>query len=536
MRNCICLVVAFAAAISASAEEKVLITQFDLSDNATECGEVRVGAKYDGSVMCVDDKGIYGGHLQNLGMHANSHLTVDLGEGALRLEVDCAVDDRGLDGNAQFQVLLDGKVAADSGIVRRKQGKKHFTVDLRGAKKLTFKVLDGGDGINGDHGDWFNLCFYYEDGKFPPGDVRTVSPRQLGILTPKPGPAPRINGPVVYGVRPGHPVIYRLPVTGERPMELAAKNLPEGLTVVVRPLSDDAIGELAEGERPLLALDISLVDNEGNEYEPKDDPNVGAVSVQIKHPSLGNLGEDESLALYHIVDDIAQTVGSASQTADDTLDFATGSFSPFIIVAAGKPGATATGSDGETHNRKITITNMTGDIYVKGTGTKLQFLIEGGAIPERISVVDPEYVASGTSSKVYEAGLMDYEDDYADLDSGGFDYAITANPDGSGAIDPTTTPSADPVYVTFSLASLANAPTGRWAFLFWFKDTPKDGDPSRVYMVKYVTIVPTPEIKAILRDDGYGLTQDGFGGYYFNKCSLLQYATLPILLQGRKFI
>ena len=229
MRNCICLVVAFAAAISASAEEKVLITQFDLSDNASEFGEVKVGAKYDGSVMCVDDKGIYGGHLQNLGMHANSHLTVDLGEGALRLEVDCAVDDRGLDGNAQFQVLLDGKVAADSGIVRRKQGKKHFTVDLRGAKKLTFKVLDGGDGINGDHGDWFNLFFYYEDGKFPPGDVRTVSPRQLGILTPKPGPAPRINGPVVYGVRPGHPVIYRLPVTGERPMELAAKNLPEGL-------------------------------------------------------------------------------------------------------------------------------------------------------------------------------------------------------------------------------------------------------------------------------------------------------------------
>ena len=229
MRNTICLVVAFAAALSVSAEERVLITQFDLSDNAAECGEVRVGAKHDGSVMCVDDKGIYGGHLQNLGMHANSSLTVDLGEGALRLEVDCAVDDRGLDGNVQFQVLLDGKVAADSGIVRRKQGKKHFAVDLRGAKKLTFKVLDGGDGINGDHGDWFNLFFFYEDGKFPPGDVRSVSPRQLGILTPKPGPEPRINGAAVFGVRPCNPVVYRLPVTGERPMELAAKNLPEGL-------------------------------------------------------------------------------------------------------------------------------------------------------------------------------------------------------------------------------------------------------------------------------------------------------------------
>ena len=218
-----------ASVISAVAGEKVTITQFDLSDKASEYGEVRVGAKFDGSVMCVDDKGIYGGHLMNLGMHANSHLTIELGEGAQSLDVDYAVDDRGLDGLAQFQILLDGKVVADSGPVRRKQGKKHFTVDLKGAKKLTFKVLDGGDGINGDHGDWFNLNFIYEDGKYPPGDVRSVSPRQLGILTPKPGPAPRINGAAVFGVRPGNPVVYRLPVTGERPMELAAKNLPEGL-------------------------------------------------------------------------------------------------------------------------------------------------------------------------------------------------------------------------------------------------------------------------------------------------------------------
>ena len=218
-----------ASVISAVAGEKVTITQFDLSDKASEYGEVRVGAKFDGSVMCVDDKGIYGGHLMNLGMHANSHLTIELGEGAQSLDVDYAVDDRGLDGLAQFQILLDGKVVADSGPVRRKQGKRHFSVDLKGAKKLTFKVLDGGDGINGDHGDWFNLNFIYEDGKYPPGDVRSVSPRQLGILTPKPGPAPRINGAAVFGVRPGNPVVYRLPVTGERPMELAAKNLPEGL-------------------------------------------------------------------------------------------------------------------------------------------------------------------------------------------------------------------------------------------------------------------------------------------------------------------
>jgi alpha-galactosidase len=51
------------------------------------------------------------------------------------------------------------------------------------------------------------------------------------ILTPKPGPAPKINGPEVYGVRPGHPFQYTIPVTGDRPMAYDAMNLPRGLTV-----------------------------------------------------------------------------------------------------------------------------------------------------------------------------------------------------------------------------------------------------------------------------------------------------------------
>src|SRR4051794_31890937 len=49
------------------------------------------------------------------------------------------------------------------------------------------------------------------------------------ILTPKPGPAPHINGPKVYGCRAGHPFLYRIPVTGERPIRFAADDLPDGL-------------------------------------------------------------------------------------------------------------------------------------------------------------------------------------------------------------------------------------------------------------------------------------------------------------------
>ncbi|MGD9329620.1 MAG: putative Ig domain-containing protein, partial [Cyclobacteriaceae bacterium] len=51
------------------------------------------------------------------------------------------------------------------------------------------------------------------------------------ILTPPPPSSPRISGPKVYGVRPGNPVIYRIPCTGERPITFSIENLPKGLVL-----------------------------------------------------------------------------------------------------------------------------------------------------------------------------------------------------------------------------------------------------------------------------------------------------------------
>lgn len=277
---------------------------------------------------------------------------------------------------------------------------------------------------------------------------------------------------------------------------VSGKNLPEGLTVVVKPLSTDMIGGLEEGERALLALDISLVDADGNEYEPKDDPEVGAVSVQIKHASLGNLEEDETLTLYHIVDDVAQTVGSEGE--GDTLDFATGSFSPFVITAKTGDDTVYSGSTGEVHRRSVSIKNLTGDIYVIDSGSDLTFEISGGAAPESISIIDPDDVSSGNAA-VYKAGYLIYKKDKSqDYYFDGYDPA-------------TDTKIPDPLKVVITKKAIENAPTGKWAIVFWFKDTTDSGS-TRVYMVQYVTIVPKKEIKALL-------PMDEFGNYYFNKCN-----------------
>lgn len=54
---------------------------------------------------------------------------------------------------------------------------------------------------------------------------------EVVILTPKPGPEPRINGARIFGVRPGSPLLFTIPATGERPMTFAVEGLPPGLAV-----------------------------------------------------------------------------------------------------------------------------------------------------------------------------------------------------------------------------------------------------------------------------------------------------------------
>jgi len=62
-----------------------------------------------------------------------------------------------------------------------------------------------------------------------PGGQAPAEQASKSILTPKPPATPRINGPRVYGARPGHPFLYRIPATGARPMTFSATGLPPSL-------------------------------------------------------------------------------------------------------------------------------------------------------------------------------------------------------------------------------------------------------------------------------------------------------------------
>ena len=73
------------------------------------------------------------------------------------------------------------------------------------------------------------------------------------ILTPAAPATPRYNDPLVFGVRPGSPVIFRLAFSGEKPMKYAVEGLPEG--VVLDPDKGVLSGSCAvEGEYPLTFI------------------------------------------------------------------------------------------------------------------------------------------------------------------------------------------------------------------------------------------------------------------------------------------
>ncbi len=237
---------AYAAGAEEASQSAFEVSMMDYS-NAT-CGwrTMRCGMAVSGQNMKVD------GNIKwlGLGTHAPSKVVIPLGGGAVRVETGVAADDGGRHGSVVFKIWADDRLVAESPLMKCGDGIHKMKADLTGAKTCTLEVTDGGDGMDCDHADWLDTKFWYAKDKYPPSDVRNHS-RQLGILTPPPGPAPRINGARVYGVRPGRPVLWRLPVTGERPMRLAAKGLPEGLKF--DPASQVLSGSISRaGEYPIV--------------------------------------------------------------------------------------------------------------------------------------------------------------------------------------------------------------------------------------------------------------------------------------------
>ena len=224
------------ASPSVSADQRIWLEETDLSLMTRGWGECRAGLSIEGTPLSLGGKR----YAHGVGTHALSSLILDVKGEVRAFDAVVGVDDdmvkyadrpispeRVSKSSVKFLVYADGRVAAASPILREGSAPYALHADLRGAKTVELFVCDGLDGEQWDHADWCDASFTVADGTTL--TARQIVPEQYGVLSPKPGPAPRINGPRVYGVRPGHDVIYRLPVSGDRPMTYTAENLPAGV-------------------------------------------------------------------------------------------------------------------------------------------------------------------------------------------------------------------------------------------------------------------------------------------------------------------
>ena len=214
--------VLLASAAAASASETVWLDSLNLKTMHQGWGKPQPNHSVTGQTISIGGQKFDHG----VGTHANSTFLVTV-NGAEKFLATVGLDDdtRG-PGSVEFQLFADGKKIFDSGVMRSNTPPKPVVADLKSVKLLTLKVTDAGDGTEFDHADWADARFIVSGAKpaaFAP------EPEKPYVLTPKPGPAPRINGPTVYGARPGHPFLYRIPTQGDRPIHFSADGLPSGL-------------------------------------------------------------------------------------------------------------------------------------------------------------------------------------------------------------------------------------------------------------------------------------------------------------------
>lgn len=172
---------------------------------------------------------------RGIGTHADSRFDINLNGNAIRFSAFAGLDDEvdsydNTGASCRFTVLLDDKPVFQSPVLQASDSAVHIDIDITGGKILSLIVDGGGDGTHWDHADWAMAKITVAAGaKYLPVPLYSISPVSPYILTPPAPVSPRINTPAVYGARPGRPFLYRIPVSGERPLTVEIAQLPRGL-------------------------------------------------------------------------------------------------------------------------------------------------------------------------------------------------------------------------------------------------------------------------------------------------------------------
>ncbi len=235
-----------------SSSNAIWIDSLDLSAVEQEWGKPRAGRSVEDHPMTL------GGYVfaHGLGTHSNSEFVIDLNGAAERFRSIVGVDDDSkTHGSVVFIVLVDGRELYRSPVLRGRGKCEVVSVPLRGAKQMTLATEDAGDGIDYDHADWAGAQIVLSRKAHGQVLSHRLPPEEVPPIARGDAPEPVIHAPRITGGSPGMDFLFRIPATGEPPLQFEAQNLPAGL--MLDPSAGIISGKLPAAGRQDVAITVT---------------------------------------------------------------------------------------------------------------------------------------------------------------------------------------------------------------------------------------------------------------------------------------
>ncbi len=224
------LSIVFLSIASAALADTVRLEELPLDRIQQDFGKPQINKSVEQHPLSIGGKSFEHG----LGTHAYSVWWLNLDGSAERLTASVGLDDdvktnpASARARIEFKLVGDHKTLFRSGPMKVGDAAKAVDVDLHGIKTLLLIVSSVGRAVDFAHADWAEGEITYS-GQGPEPMDAPAEPTE--VLTPKPAATPRINGAAVVGVRPGHPLLFHVAATGDRPMTFATDGLPDGFSL-----------------------------------------------------------------------------------------------------------------------------------------------------------------------------------------------------------------------------------------------------------------------------------------------------------------
>ncbi len=170
---------------------------------------------------------------RGIGTRSISELVLDLHGEARRFSAVVGLDDSAKEGKREgtvrFEVWVDDRKLADSGILKVGDEPQALVANLSNARTITLLLDDGGDTSNGDLANWANAKIELASptSRRPTPHVAPAAP--MPKIASNTSSKPAIHSSLIYGATPGRPFLYRIPATGAGSLRFSADGLPAGL-------------------------------------------------------------------------------------------------------------------------------------------------------------------------------------------------------------------------------------------------------------------------------------------------------------------